>query len=176
MNGLRRKYGYNDEPEVSRTIRQEMDLLNIPDYIRKTIDKCLKEQNKDDSYQIKSHSLLLEQQASDGQGSCYNIVSDDKDLTEEQLCFKYGLDPEQLRSQFKDLVPNVLNILHFFQTGFTNVLKENLNPAKLLGDDSLGETFNDHDTWELSKILKMLTILHHNFSSSILFSNISLLF
>ena len=54
MAVLRRKYGFEDKPGVTRTVQQEMDLLNIPDFIQKTVQESLYEQGKDNQTNVNS--------------------------------------------------------------------------------------------------------------------------
>ena len=46
---LRRKYGFETKETVNRTVRQEMDYLDIPTYIQEKVQASLREQGKDEN-------------------------------------------------------------------------------------------------------------------------------
>ena len=172
MAVLRRKYGFEDKPGVTRTVQQEMDLLNIPDFIQKTVQYSLYEQGKDNQTNVNSYNLLLEQEGVDGQGSCYEFIEGLKHLNETELCAKFGLDPVKLRSQFENLVLKILSILKNFQSGNSDVLPQNINPATILSDNRLADKLEQPSNLDISTTLKILFMLQEKFQSSLLFSKI----
>ena len=76
---------------------------------------------------------------------------------------------------FQNLVPKILYILNFFQTGQSNILPENLNPSTILNNTGLEGDLKHPSNLDLATILRILVMLHEKFSSSLLFSSSYLL-
>ena len=146
-----------------------MDYFDIPAYIQETVHSSLREQGKDDNTNLDSFDLLLENDES-GQGSCHDFIETLQDLNESDLCAKFGLDIIKLRSHFENLVPKVLSILNFFQTGHSDVLPKNLNSATILNNNGLADKIEQPNNMDISTMLKILIMLHEKFDSSLLFS------
>ena len=97
MAVLRRKYGFEDKPGVTRTVQQEMDLLKILDFIQKTVQESLYEPGKDNQINVNSYNLLLEQEGVNGQGSCYEFIAGLKHLNKTELCAKIWIGSSKIK-------------------------------------------------------------------------------
>ena len=162
---LRRKYGFETKEKINKTVRQEMDFLDIPSYIQQKVQASLEEQGKDDSENLNAYHLLLEK-GEVGQESCEDYIRSLQDLPELELCKKIGVDIEKLEMHFQNLVPKILYILNVFQTGQSEILPENLNPSTILNNTGLEGDLKHPSNLDLATILRILVMLHNKFSSS----------
>ena len=118
MNVLRRKYNLFEEKGVKRSIKDEKTHLDLPDTVQKVIRDSLQEMGKKDDEQVDSYSLLLEQ-AGDGAESCNAVLNSEslKELSEVELCAKFGLNPDILKKEFSQLFKSILQVFRFLKTG-----------------------------------------------------------
>ena len=61
--------------------------------------------------------------------------------------------------------------MNFFQTGQSDILPENLNPATILNNTGLEGNLDHPNNLDIATILRILVMLHEKFDSSLLFSN-----
>ena len=120
---------------------------------------------------IDSYSLLLEQ-AETGTGSCDDVLNSEslKDLSEVELCAKFGLNPDILQKEFSQLFESILQVFRFLKTGDVETYQdsEKLSPAEIFDDGSLSRDITQ--TLDLATILRMLILIHDKFKTTLLFS------
>ena len=90
-------------------MKDEMAFLNLPDAVQKVVREILQERGKNENTEVDSHSLLLEQSDVCTE-SCDNFLNSEglTNLSETELCMKFGLNPETLQKEFSHLFKSIL--------------------------------------------------------------------
>ena len=148
-----------------------MSHLNLPYTVQKIIRDNLREMGKKDSEEIDSYSLLIEQ-ADNGAESCDDVLNSESliNLSEVELCAKFGLNPDILQKEFSQLFESILQVFRFLKTGDVETYQdsEKLSPAEIFDDGNLSRDITQ--TLDLATILRMLILIHDRFKTTLLFS------